>query len=273
MQPAGSRRGRSTACRFLRHLVTVTNPMTSIIIISVQRPAFPGAVIGFGGQLDSARFGIALRNRDITATLVLGEHGEHQVPSFQASPAGSRMEYGRISFLNSGCKYGGDQGKAVPSSAGLPPCRLIRMVSWIPGNSRSVQYVSKENMASPAARRHPGRYRERGIRKIGDWALDAWSRRRWIGPAGSHRPVQEACPDVVAISLTDACLRTLYARTPTGVRIAITRSNTAGLPTARLSISSGGTAGKSVRINVTGFRRIFTYGRPAESLPASSHYS
>jgi malate dehydrogenase len=39
--------------------------------------------IGFGGQLDSARFALALRSRDLEgAAVVLGEHGEYQVPVF-----------------------------------------------------------------------------------------------------------------------------------------------------------------------------------------------
>jgi malate dehydrogenase len=43
----------------------------------------PRQCIGFGGQLDSIRFGLLLRQHDIQGTpWVFGEHGEHQVPLF-----------------------------------------------------------------------------------------------------------------------------------------------------------------------------------------------
>ena len=43
----------------------------------------PRQCIGFGGQIDSARFGIALHERGLGENpWVIGEHGEHQVPLF-----------------------------------------------------------------------------------------------------------------------------------------------------------------------------------------------
>jgi malate dehydrogenase len=39
--------------------------------------------IGFGGQLDSTRFALSLEKRDLKGpAIVLGEHGEYQVPVF-----------------------------------------------------------------------------------------------------------------------------------------------------------------------------------------------
>ncbi|MGB4280054.1 MAG: lactate dehydrogenase, partial [Methanoculleus sp.] len=67
-----------------RVIVTVTNPMDANNYglwrsIGIDRER----CIGFGGQLDSARFTGFLREAGISAQgVVLGEHGEHQVPVF-----------------------------------------------------------------------------------------------------------------------------------------------------------------------------------------------
>ena len=65
-------------------LITVTNPMDIMNYYLWKTTGMPREhCIGFGGQLDSARFGIALRERKISGSpSVLGEHGEHQVPLF-----------------------------------------------------------------------------------------------------------------------------------------------------------------------------------------------
>ena len=67
-------------------LVTVTNPMDANNFVLCKKSGIGRErCIGFGGQLDSARFGLALRNRGITGfPFVLGEHGEHQVPLFSS---------------------------------------------------------------------------------------------------------------------------------------------------------------------------------------------
>ena len=65
-------------------VITVTNPMDANNYFLHQITGIPRErCIGFGGQLDSARFGVALKSRGIAGTpFVLGEHGEHQVPVF-----------------------------------------------------------------------------------------------------------------------------------------------------------------------------------------------
>jgi malate dehydrogenase len=65
-------------------LVTVTNPMDVNNFLLHHLTGIPRErCIGFGGQLDSARFALALRSRHLAgAAVVLGEHGEYQVPVF-----------------------------------------------------------------------------------------------------------------------------------------------------------------------------------------------
>jgi malate dehydrogenase len=65
-------------------LVTVTNPMDSLNYYLCRSSGLePRHCIGFGGELDRARLGIALHKRGMAGTpWVIGEHGEHQVPLF-----------------------------------------------------------------------------------------------------------------------------------------------------------------------------------------------
>ena len=70
--------------RFTGVLITVTNPMDANNFYLCRKNGFePSRCIGFGGQLDSARFGIALKKKGISGDpWVLGDHGEYQVPLF-----------------------------------------------------------------------------------------------------------------------------------------------------------------------------------------------
>ncbi len=70
--------------RFSGVLITVTNPMDANNYYLCRNTGLERRqCIGFGGQLDSARFGSALHERGISGIpRVLGEHGEHQVPVF-----------------------------------------------------------------------------------------------------------------------------------------------------------------------------------------------
>ena len=84
-------------------LITVTNPMDVNNFLLHHLTGIPRErCIGFGGQLDSARFTLALRQRELEGTAyVLGEHGEYQVPVFPGSPGRSRTTGARRSSMNS----------------------------------------------------------------------------------------------------------------------------------------------------------------------------
>ena len=63
-------------------LITISNPMDALNYLFAKEFGLERKqVIGFGGQLDSARFTCALRSRGVQEQgFVIGEHGEHQVP-------------------------------------------------------------------------------------------------------------------------------------------------------------------------------------------------
>jgi malate dehydrogenase len=70
-------------------VITVTNPMDANTCYLQQKSGLERSrVIGFGGQLDSARFRgfLAERGYDADEAWVLGEHGEYQVPLFSRLP-------------------------------------------------------------------------------------------------------------------------------------------------------------------------------------------
>ncbi|MCU0631677.1 MAG: lactate dehydrogenase [Methanolinea sp.] len=65
-------------------LITVTNPMDANNYYLCRKNGLsPQKCLGFGGQLDSARFGLELRKKGIKGDpWVIGDHGEFQVPLF-----------------------------------------------------------------------------------------------------------------------------------------------------------------------------------------------
>jgi len=79
-------------CRYLEGfggvLISVTNPMDANNYYLQKRSGLERErCIGFGGQLDSARYNLSRKQTGISGNaFALGEHGEHQVPVFSANP-------------------------------------------------------------------------------------------------------------------------------------------------------------------------------------------
>lgn len=65
-------------------LIVVTNPVDVLTYYLWKKVGMPkNRIIGFGGQLDGARFQYELALRSLKPDgIILGEHGEHQVPVF-----------------------------------------------------------------------------------------------------------------------------------------------------------------------------------------------
>jgi len=160
-------------------LVTVTNPMDANNFVLCKKSGIARErCIGFGGQLDSARFGLALRNRGITGfPFVLGEHGEHQVPLF--SSLASRVENGQREEILAELR--GASMEVIKGKGGTvfgPALHLVNLTRIILQDARELICCSAvlegEYGLSRCSLGVPARIGRDGIRKIEIWDLDAW---------------------------------------------------------------------------------------------------
>jgi len=160
-------------------LVTVTNPMDANNFVLCKKSGIGRErCIGFGGQLDSARFGLALRNRGITGfPFVLGEHGEHQVPLF--SSLSSRVENGQREEILAELR--GASMEVIRGKGGTvfgPALHLAQLTRIILKDARELIACSAvlegEYGLSGCSVGVPARIGRNGIRKIEEWDLDAW---------------------------------------------------------------------------------------------------
>ena len=160
-------------------LVTVTNPMDANNFVLCKKSGIGRErCIGFGGQLDSARFGLALRNRGITGfPFVLGEHGEHQVPHF--SSLASRVENGQREEILAELR--GASMEIIRGKGGTvfgPALHLAQLTRIIIKDARELIACSAvlegEYGLSGCSMGVPARVGGNGIQKIEEWDLDAW---------------------------------------------------------------------------------------------------
>jgi malate dehydrogenase len=160
-------------------LITVTNPMDINNFYLCRTTGIPRErCIGFGGQLDSARFGLALRERNIGGLpSVLGEHGEHQVPVF--SQLGTSVETPvREEILT---ELRGASMEVIKGKGGtvfgpaLHLARLARMVLKDTGEPAVCSAVLEgEYGLDGCSLGVPTRIGKEGILEIAEWDLDPW---------------------------------------------------------------------------------------------------
>ena len=162
--------------------VTVTNPMDILNYYFARKAGIPRErCIGFGSQLDSARFGRILGRSGIGGpAFVLGEHGEHQVPlfhllhhsvdidtreNFLTSLRGASMEIirGKEGTVFGPARHIGELLMAILRDGKEPvPCSCVLDGEYgISGCSLGV----------------PARIGREGVRKIEEWPLDPWEER------------------------------------------------------------------------------------------------
>jgi malate dehydrogenase len=181
-------------------LVTVTNPMDANNFVLCKKSGIGRErCIGFGGQLDSARFGLALMNRGITGfPFVLGEHGEHQVPLF--SSLASRVENGQREEILAELR--GASMEVIRGKGGTvfgPALHLAHLTRIILKDARELIACSAvlegEYGLSGCSLGVPARVGRSGIRKIEEWELDAWERAK-MNEAGQF--VKDLCTRAVS---------------------------------------------------------------------------
>ena len=181
-------------------LVTVTNPMDANNFVLWKKTGIARErCIGFGGQLDSARFGLALRNRGITGfPFVLGEHGEHQVPYF--SGLASAVDTGHREEILAELR--GASMEVIKGKGGTvfgPALHLAQLTRIILKDAHELIACSAvlegEYGLSGCSLGVPARVGRNGIRKIEEWDLDAWETEK-MNEAG--RFVKDLCERAVS---------------------------------------------------------------------------
>jgi malate dehydrogenase len=171
-------------------LITVVNPM-DVINYYLARAADldPRRCVGFGGQLDSARFALELNSRKIEGPRwVLGEHGEHQVPIFSRLYAKVMSEQ-REEIL----KYlQGASMEVIRGKGGTlfgPAAHLINLMEIVIDDANVLVPVScilnGEYGVSGCSLGVPAEVGWGGILSIEEWVLDTWEQEHFMNAARS----------------------------------------------------------------------------------------
>lgn len=178
-----------------RVIVTVTNPMDANNYglwrsIGIDRER----CIGFGGQLDSARFTGFLHEAGISSQgVVLGEHGEHQVPVF--SKTGFEVPVNeREAILE---RMRGASMEVIRGKGGTvfgPAYHIAMLLDAVIHDRRQVLPCScvldGEYGLSGCSLGVPARIGREGVLEIEEWRLDPWESEK-MAEAGAF--VQQLC--------------------------------------------------------------------------------
>jgi len=181
-------------------LITVTNPMDVNNYYLCRTTGLPRErCIGFGGQLDSARFALALAKRGITGfSFVLGEHGEHQVPLF-STLSHYIPEEQRTEILT---ELRGASMEIIRGKGGTvfgPALHIVNLIRMVAENARELVTCScvleGEYGIDGCSLGVPVRIGSDGIHAIEEWRLDAWEKAQ-MDEAGNA--VRELCRKAVS---------------------------------------------------------------------------
>ncbi|HOV68351.1 MAG TPA: lactate dehydrogenase [Methanoregulaceae archaeon] len=164
-------------------LVAITNPSdANAYYISRKSGLDRSRVIGFGGQLDSARFALALRERGLGRVgTVLGEHGDHQVPIFSRA-APDVPELLREEILT------GLRNASIPVMKGKggtvfgPAVHIVALLRAVVEDRREVLpcavALEGEYGIEGCSMAVPVEVGREGARRIEEWNLDPWESAR-----------------------------------------------------------------------------------------------
>lgn len=179
-------------------LITVTNPMDpNNYYLCRHNELDRERCIGFGGQLDSARFGRALSERRLSGEpWVLGDHGEHQVPVFSRLP--DRVpDPLREEILNdlrvASMKVIEGKGGTVFGPA-YHILRLIRAIIRDTGDILPCSCILEgEYGYDRCSLGVPARIGRKGVKGIEEWRLDDWE---WSHLDSAAQYIQRLCREV-----------------------------------------------------------------------------
>jgi len=181
-------------------VITVTNPMDANNYLLCARTGIPRErCIGFGGQLDSARFALALSNRGITGfSFVLGEHGEHQVPVFSTLSREIPIPV-REEILTELRGASMDVIKGKGGTVFGPALHIVNLARMVLSDARELVICSSvlegEYGISGCSLGVPVRIGKEGILSIEEWQLDSWEQEK-MNKAGTF--VKELCQKAIS---------------------------------------------------------------------------
>ncbi len=164
-------------------LITVTNPMDALNYFFASATGLDRSrCVGFGGQLDSARFSLELKSCGVTVPgSVLGEHGEHQVPVFSALPSGFSPVM-REEIL---ARLRGSSMEVIRGKGGTvfgPAYHITELVRMIAGDERKYTICSSvlegEYGLDGCSLGVPVKIGKEGILEIEEWKLDSWEQEK-----------------------------------------------------------------------------------------------
>jgi malate dehydrogenase len=164
-------------------LVTVGNPMDLMNHYLRKLAALPRErCVGFGGQLDSARFSVCLQSLGTRGeSWVLGEHGEHQVPLFSRLPETVETPV-REKVLR---HLRGSSMEVIRGKGGTvfgPATHIVRLLRAIAHDERVLLpcscIVEGEYGLHGCSIGVPAWIGKDGIRSIEVWDLDPWEAER-----------------------------------------------------------------------------------------------
>jgi malate dehydrogenase len=165
--------------RFTGIVIVVTNPMDIITYyLQLVTGISKKRIIGFGGQLDSARFSYTLKTRGISEDgWIIGEHGEHQVPLFsRMNTEVSKRDREEILHSLRGASMEIIRGKGATEYG--PAWHISELIRTIISDSREIIPCScileGEYGISGCALGVPAVIGKEGIIRIGEWNLDSW---------------------------------------------------------------------------------------------------
>lgn len=169
-------------------LITITNPMDANNYSLHQRCNIPRErCIGFGGQLDAARFGGYLKEYGISGTpWVLGEHGEHQVPLFSRLEKDVEEET-RNEILGMMRSSSMEVIRGKGGTVFGPAWHIANLVRLVAEDAHAVVPVScilnGEYGVCGCSLGVPARIGRRGIEEIIEWDLDEWEQAHFMEAA------------------------------------------------------------------------------------------
>ena len=181
-------------------VITVTNPMDANNYLLCARTGIPRErCIGFGGQLDSARFALALSNHGITGfSFVLGEHGEHQVPVFSTLSREIPIPV-REEILTELRGASMDVIKGKGGTVFGPALHIVNLARMVLSDARELVICSSvlegEYGISGCSLGVPVRIGKDGILSIEEWQLDSWEQEK-MNKAGTF--VKELCQKAIS---------------------------------------------------------------------------